>query len=93
MKIPEKRVVVELEDMSLDLLCFQHAMAVLGDRSQVGALNGYLEATLQANPEIARYGALLPRGLKVLLPEFVNQEKNSVVKRLWDLCVHIPLLR
>lgn len=84
MKIPEKRVVVELEDMSLDLLCFQHAMAVLGDRSQVGLLNGYCEATLEANPEIAKYGPILPRGLTVILPEFIPQEKNSVVKRLWD---------
>ncbi|PIT67806.1 phage tail protein, partial [Bartonella tribocorum] len=25
-----------------------------------------------------------PRGLKVILPEFVSREKNSVVKRLWD---------
>ncbi|WP_375665906.1 tail protein X [Bartonella sp. CL41QHWL] len=81
MKIPKKRVIVELEDMSLDLLCF---LAVLGDRIQVGALNGYLEATLEANPEIAKYGVFLPRGLKVILPEFVSQEKNSMVKRLWD---------
>ncbi|WP_375664779.1 tail protein X [Bartonella sp. CL162QHHD] len=81
MKIPKKRVIVELEDMSLDLLFF---LAVLGDRIQVGALNGYLEATLEANPEIAKYGVFLPRGLKVILPEFVSQEKNSMVKRLWD---------
>ncbi|WP_144753850.1 tail protein X [Bartonella saheliensis] len=93
MRISEKHLVVDLEDMSLDLICFQHAMAVLGDRSQVGAIRGYLEAILIANLEIARYGALLPRGLKVILSEFVNKEKNSVVKRLWDECAHIPLLR
>ncbi|WP_375621909.1 tail protein X [Bartonella sp. AA97HXZ] len=84
MKIPEKHVVVELEDMSLDLLCFHHAMAVFRDRRQAGLLKGYLEATLEANPEIAKYGVFLPRGLKVILPEFISQEKNSVVKRLWD---------
>ncbi|WP_273791366.1 MULTISPECIES: tail protein X [unclassified Bartonella] len=84
MKIPKKRVIVELEDMSLDLLCFHHVMAVLGDRRQAGLLKGYLEATLEANPEIAKYGVFLPRGLKVILPEFVSQEKNSMVKRLWD---------
>ncbi|WP_273791626.1 tail protein X [Bartonella sp. CM31XJBT] len=84
MKIPKKHVIVELEDMSLDLLCFHHVMAVLGDRRQAGLLKGYLEATLEANPEIAKYGVFLPRGLKVILPEFVSQEKNSMVKRLWD---------
>ncbi|WP_375620487.1 tail protein X [Bartonella sp. TS25HLJMH] len=84
MKIPEKHVVVELEDMSLDLLCFHHAMAVFRDRIQVGALNGYLEATLEANPEIAKYGVLLPRGLTVILPEFVLSNSQSMVKRLWD---------
>uniref|UniRef100_UPI0035CF90E5 tail protein X n=1 Tax=Bartonella sp. AP7XZML TaxID=3243503 RepID=UPI0035CF90E5 len=70
MKIPEKHVVVELEDMSLDLICFHHAMAVLGDQRQAGLLKGYCEATLEANPEIAKYGVLLPRGLTVILPEF-----------------------
>ncbi|WP_375672653.1 tail protein X [Bartonella sp. CL45QHWL] len=84
MKIPKKRVIVELEDMSLDLLCFHHVMAVFRDRRQAGLLKGYLEATLEANPEIAKYGVFLPRGLKVILPEFVSQEKNSMVKRLWD---------
>ncbi|ACS51646.1 phage tail protein X5 [Bartonella grahamii as4aup] len=84
MKIPEKHVVVELEDMSLDLICFHHAMAVFRDRIQVGALNGYLEATLEANPEIAKYGMLLPRGLTVILPEFVLSNPQSMVKRLWD---------
>ncbi|WP_375673772.1 tail protein X [Bartonella sp. TS82HLJMH] len=84
MNIPEKHVVVELEDMSLDLICFHHAMAVFRDRIQVGALNGYLEATLEANPEIAKYGVLLPRGLKVILPEFVLYNPQSTVKRLWD---------
>ncbi|WP_375654258.1 tail protein X [Bartonella sp. AP19HLJMH] len=84
MKIPEKRVIVELEDMSLDLLCFHHAMAVFRDRIQVGGLNGYLEATLEANPEIAKYGVFLPRGLTVILPEFVLSNPQSMVKRLWD---------
>ncbi|WP_142416965.1 tail protein X [Bartonella massiliensis] len=84
MKIPAKQFVIELEDMSLDLICYHHALSVLGDRRQAGLLKGYLEATLEANPEIAGYGAFLPRGLKVFLPEFVSCEKNSVVKRLWD---------
>ncbi|WP_375660890.1 tail protein X [Bartonella sp. CL71SXKL] len=84
MKIPKKRVIVELEDMSLDLICFHHTMAVLGDRRQAGLLKGYLEATLEANPEIAKYGVFLPRGLKVILPEFVFSNPQSMVKRLWD---------
>ncbi|WP_019221568.1 tail protein X [Bartonella senegalensis] len=84
MRIPAKHLVVELEDMSLDLICYQHALSVLGDRRQAGSLRGYVEATLEANPEIAGYDAFLPRGLKVFLPEFVSCEKNSVVKRLWD---------
>ncbi|WP_375668107.1 MULTISPECIES: tail protein X [unclassified Bartonella] len=84
MKIPKKRVIVELEDMSLDLLCFHHVMAVLGDRRQAGLLKGYLEATLEANPEIAKYGVFLPRGLTVTLPEFVLSNPQSMVKRLWD---------
>ncbi|MET3589784.1 phage tail protein X [Bartonella silvatica] len=84
MKIPQKQVVVELEDMSLDLICFEHAMSVLGDRFQVGLLRGYLEATLEANPDVAKYGALLPLGLNVLLLEFVFVNPQSAVKRLWD---------
>ncbi|WP_375689862.1 tail protein X, partial [Bartonella sp. AP57NXGY] len=45
---------------------------------------GYLEATLEANPEIAKYGVFLPRGLTVILPEFVLSNPQSMVKRLWD---------
>ncbi len=52
--------------------------------SKLGALNGYLEATLEANPEIAKYGVFLPRGLTVILPEFVLSNPQSMVKRLWD---------
>ncbi|WP_208436465.1 tail protein X, partial [Bartonella vinsonii] len=37
-----------------------------------------------ANPEIAQYGVLLPRGLKVILPEFALHNLQSMVKRLWD---------
>ncbi|WP_455475441.1 tail protein X [Bartonella sp. B12(2025)] len=84
MKIPEKRLFVELEDMSLDLLCYEHAVSVLGDRTQVRALEGYLEATLSANLGLAQYGYFLPRGLSVVLPEFILLEKKSTVKRLWD---------
>ncbi|WP_413154744.1 tail protein X [Bartonella sp. cb54] len=84
MKIPEKHLLVELEDMSLDLICYEHAVSVLGDRAQVGALEGYLEATLSANLGIAQYGHFLPRGLRVLLPEFTTLEKKSTVRRLWD---------
>ncbi|WP_413154450.1 tail protein X [Bartonella sp. cb54] len=84
MKIPEKHLLVELEDMSLDLICYEHAASVLGDRAQVGALEGYLEAALSANLGIAQYGHFLPRGLRVLLPEFTTREKKSTVRRLWD---------
>ncbi|EJF75388.1 tail protein X [Bartonella alsatica] len=84
MKIPEKHVFVELEDLSFDLVCFQYAMAMLRDCRQIGGLDGYLEATLEANPEIAKCGALLLQSLKVILPEFVMYEKNNVGKRLWD---------
>uniref|UniRef100_UPI00235F5B89 tail protein X n=1 Tax=Bartonella sp. MM73XJBT.G TaxID=3019097 RepID=UPI00235F5B89 len=59
MKIPAKQLVVELEDMSLDLICYHHALSVLGDRRQAGSLRGYCEATLEANPEIAKYGVFL----------------------------------
>ncbi|MCZ2158997.1 tail protein X [Bartonella sp. 220] len=84
MKLLEKHVVVELEDMILDLIYYQHAMALLENRSQVWAFNGYLEATLIANPGIAQYGAVLPRGLEITLPEFVFVPPQSRVKRLWD---------
>jgi len=82
--IPAASVTVELEDVSLDLVCFDHAFAVLRDRRAAGRLRGYIEATLDANPGLAGLGVILPRGTVVRLPEFAVEEAGTAVRRLWD---------
>lgn len=81
--IPSSTVQVRLEDASLDLVCFEYAREVLGDARQAGKLAGYVEATLTVNPGIADSGAILPLGMTIVLPEFVIDQEQPLL-RLWD---------
>ncbi|PRA87909.1 phage tail protein [Ochrobactrum sp. MYb29] len=81
--IPAGRFTVDLEDLTLDLVCYDYAMRWLGDRAQVAKLRGYLEATYAANPGIARLDIVLPRGTVVQMPEFIISTEIKTV-RLWS---------
>ncbi len=81
--IPAGSFTVQLEDMTVDLVCFQYAMYWLNDRKQAGKLTGYLEATYDANPGLAGLGIVLPRGTVVQMPEFIISTEIKTV-RLWD---------
>ena len=82
--IPANIVTVAVEDASLDLICFEHALAVLRDRQRAGKLTGYVEAALEANPGIAGAGMVLPLGRRIVLPQFTVVQPTSDRKRLWD---------
>lgn len=84
MIIPATQHTVKLEDVSVDLLCYQYAFSVLRDRHTAGKLKGYVEATLEANPGLASHGALIALGTVVNLPEFVIAKPDRTVRRLWD---------
>ena len=46
---------------------------------------GYVEQTLELNPGLARYGAVLPAGVLVTLPEPVASVATVAdVVQLWD---------
>lgn len=82
--LPAATCIIETEDMTVDLVCFNHAFACLRNRVQAGKLKGYVEATLEANPGLATKGAILPLLTIVKLPEFVVAAPQTQVKRLWD---------
>ena len=42
-----------------------------------------VERVLEANPGLADYGAVMPGGVKITLPDFPNP-KTSTGVRLWD---------
>lgn len=81
--IPAGRFIVDLEDLTLDLVCYDYAMRWLGDRTQTAKLRGYLEATYEANPGVARLDIVLPRGTVVQMPEFIISTEIKTV-RLWS---------
>lgn len=81
--IPAQQIKVELEDASIDLVCFEYAHGILNDRTRAGKITGYVEATLAANPGLAGLGAILPRGTIINLPEFTIKTEQAT-KRLWD---------
>ena len=82
--LPPAKVEVTKEDMTIGLVCFDYAYALLGDRKRAGKLRGYVEATIEANPGLTRHGFLLPLGTIVQLPEFVIEEQGQQTERLWD---------
>ena len=48
-----------------------------------GSISGYLEKVLEANRHLAKYGALLPAGILVKLPEFEELKKDKKEISLW----------
>ncbi|MEN5279274.1 tail protein X [Brucella sp. TWI432] len=81
--IPAGRFLIDAEDMTLDLACFQYAYRWLGNRKQAGKLGGFLEATYEANPGLAELGLILPLGTTINMPEFtISTEVRTV--RLWS---------
>lgn len=83
-RLPAATVTVEAEDMTVGLVCFDYAYAVLRDRKVAGKLNGYVEATLIANPGLAEKGLILPFGTQIDLPEFGIETQSNLTERLWD---------
>jgi phage tail protein X len=82
--LPAATVTVEAEDMTVGLVCFDYACALLRDRKQAGKLTGYVEATLTANVGLAAKGLILPYGTVITLPEFVIETASEQTERLWD---------
>ena len=75
---------VRVEDATVDLICFDHAFRVLGDRRQAARLRGYVAATLAANPGLAALPPVLPLGTAIRLPEFIIESDGPATVRLWD---------
>lgn len=61
----------------LDQICHCH----------YGVIDGAIERVLEANPGLAERGALLPRGVQILLPAIPEKNKTAAIRptvRLWD---------
>ncbi|WP_029687024.1 tail protein X [Tatumella saanichensis] len=58
---------------TVDALCWRH----------YGRTQGVTEQVLQANPGLADYGAFLPHGLEVELPDITASATMQTVQ-LWD---------
>lgn len=65
--------VFALQGETLDALCFR----VLGQTA------GVVERTLEQNPGLAGYGAVLPHGTLVELPDTAAQPQKTMIQ-LWD---------
>jgi phage tail protein X len=46
--------------------------------------NREVERVLEANPGLADYGAVLPGGVRILLPELETPVTTTIGVRLWD---------
>jgi len=62
------------EGDQIDQICWLH----------YGATAGVVERVLVANSGLARYGAVLPMGLVIELPELSITQESAPTVRLWD---------
>lgn len=58
---------------TVDAICWRH----------YGKTAGVVEQVLLANPGLADYGAVLPIGVRVELPELAAAKKQKLIQ-LWD---------
>lgn len=66
--------VVSLHGDTIDALCWRH----------LGETAGVVERTLQLNPHVVRFGAVLPRGTVVVLPRSEASRPSKRMVKLWD---------
>ncbi|MOA46868.1 Phage Tail Protein X [compost metagenome] len=59
---------------TIDALCWRH----------YGRTAGVTELVLEANPGLADFGAILPHGTTVNLPDAPQQAEQRQVVNLWD---------
>lgn len=59
---------------TVDALCWRH----------YGRTAGVVEAVLKANPGLASYGAVLPAGLLITLPDIQTSAPERQMVSLWD---------
>ena len=59
---------------TVDALCWRHLRRT----------RGVVEQTFELNPGLAEYGAILPHGLAVKLPEPVSEPTTVPTVNLWD---------
>ncbi len=65
--------VIAQQGDTLDALCYRH----------YGRTQGVVEAVLAANPGLAEFGAILPHGTPVTLPDIAAAPVAETVS-LWD---------
>lgn len=59
---------------TLDLVCWRHYKK---------SISGIIEQVLRLNPHLAEFGAILPYGCQVILPDEIPQTTQDKVM-LWD---------
>lgn len=59
---------------TVDMLCWRH----------FGRTQGLVEVVLELNPGLADYGAVLPHGLIVEIPEAPQDKPETPQIKLWD---------
>ncbi|MCF6344183.1 MAG: tail protein X [Devosiaceae bacterium] len=64
---------ISIEGDMVDMIC----------RKEYGDESGYVEKVFEANPKLVSYGAVLPAGITIFLPEIIAQPDLPLIS-LWD---------
>ena len=68
------KTITALQNDTVDAICWR----------EYGRSSGVVEAVLEANPKLAEYGAFIPMGTQVTLPEILTLTQTKQTIQLWD---------
>ena len=68
------KTITTLQNDTVDAICWR----------EYGRSSGVVEAVLEANPKLAEYGAFIPMGMQVILPEILTPTQTKQTIQLWD---------
>ena len=68
------KTITALQNDTVDAICCR----------EYGRSSGVVEAVLEANPKLAEYGAFIPMGTQVTLPEILTPTQTKQTIQLWD---------
>ena len=68
------KTIIAIQNDTVDAICWR----------EYGRSSGVVEMVLEANPRLAEFGAFLPMGIEVILPDIETPQQIKQTIQLWD---------
>ena len=68
------KTIIAIQNDTVDQICWR----------EYGRSSGIVEKVLEANPKLAEFGAFIPMGTVVVLPDIQTPQQTKQTIQLWD---------